>query len=306
MDQDKTLLKELARMTTSIGSVYACGGSVATHWPSRHGASTASLLFQQPSPNRITVRWDSPLPFQSYSINKIEFPLATSAEAASSFHPSLNALVHDCQPATFGQSGKDIYDESYRRAGKLDESNFSTNFHPADYGITAALAQALLPAVANSKSELRGVHVESYKLNIYSGHDSGPAGHFKAHVDAPRSEMQFGSLVVCPPCKHSGGELIVKHGGTSLRFDWSRRSAEPVVQWAAFYSDVEHAVLDVTGGHRITLTYNLYATAGAGQLAGRQMAMVSVSARWCIVFAADTIHRRARRACHSTLSPKTC
>ena len=32
-----------------------------------------------------------------------------------------------------------------------------------------------------------------------------------------------------------------------------------VVCWAAFFSDVEHEILPVTAGHRLTLTYNLYA-----------------------------------------------
>jgi len=38
--------------------------------------------------------------------------------------------------------------------------------------------------------------------------------------------------------------------------DWSKNDS--CVSWAAFYSDVEHEVLEVANGHRITLTYNLY------------------------------------------------
>lgn len=40
------------------------------------------------------------------------------------------------------------------------------------------------------------------------------------------------------------------------------------IKWAAFYSDCEHEVLEVTAGHRVTLTYNLYVTLGSGNLAG--------------------------------------
>ena len=39
-------------------------------------------------------------------------------------------------------------------------------------------------------------------------------------------------------------------------YDWSKDDSN--ISWAAFYSDVEHEVLEVTEGHRITLTYNLY------------------------------------------------
>ena len=41
---------------------------------------------------------------------------------------------------------------------------------------------------------------------------------------------------------------------------------------AAFYSDVEHEVLEVTAGHRITLTY-LYLAPGTGLLAGRLLSL---------------------------------
>ncbi|KAF6829211.1 oxidoreductase [Colletotrichum musicola] len=37
----------------------------------------------------------------------------------------------------------------------------------------------------------------------------------------------------------------------------------PMIQWAAFYSDCEHEVHEVTSGHRVTVTYNLYATKAA-------------------------------------------
>jgi hypothetical protein len=53
-----------------------------------------------------------------------------------------------------------------------------------------------------------------------------------------------------------GGELMVRHNGLEVKFDWS---AHPqAIQWAAFYSDCEHEVLPVTSGYCVTLTYNLY------------------------------------------------
>jgi hypothetical protein len=39
-----------------------------------------------------------------------------------------------------------------------------------------------------------------YKLNVYSA----PSGFFKAHVDTPRGETQYGSLVVSLPVDHEG------------------------------------------------------------------------------------------------------
>ena len=68
------------------------------------------------------------------------------------------------------------------------------------------------------------VRAELYKLNIYSG----PGGHFKSHVDTPRSSEMFGSLVVCLPTQFTGGELVTRHKGKEIRFDWSYTPQSPM------------------------------------------------------------------------------
>ncbi|PGH00568.1 hypothetical protein AJ79_08171 [Helicocarpus griseus UAMH5409] len=151
----------------------------------------------------------------------------------------LEKLVGDCAPATFGRGGKDVLDPEYRRAGKLDPEAFCTSFYPAGF-----------ERAPDSSIEGRTVQDECMAY-------SGPSGHFKAHVDTPRSEEQFGSLVVCLPSSHKGGNLSVRHDGQVVDFDWSNLSWSHI-QWAAFYSDCEHEIADVTSGHRLTLTYNLY------------------------------------------------
>ena len=96
-------------------------------------------------------------------------------------------------------------------------------------------------------------------------------------MDTPRSSLQFGSLLVALPCHHEGGQLVVRHADQCTTFDWSTSSSQgktsSAVQWAAFYSDCEHEVKEVTEGHRITLTYNLYYTLGVGDLTGKSPAM---------------------------------
>ncbi|UPK94589.1 hypothetical protein LCI18_005524 [Fusarium solani-melongenae] len=63
----------------------------------------------------------------------------------------------------------------------------------------------------------------------------------------------FGTLVVCLPSTHQGGDVVLKHNGQAHVF---RSSAYP--QSCAFwYSDVSHEVLPVTSGYRWVLTYNL-------------------------------------------------
>ena len=91
---------------------------------------------------------------------------------------------------------------------------------------------------------------------------SAPSGKFHAHVDTPRGPQQFGSLVVCLPHAHEGGILRVKHRGQTTDFAWGERNPQSI-NWAAFFGDCEHEVLEVTKGHRVTLTYNLYRTSTA-------------------------------------------
>jgi hypothetical protein len=75
-------------------------------------------------------------------MGKVQFPVPrTEGEEGG-----LEELLHACGPAAFGCNGKDVLDESYRKAAKLDRSQFAVDFHPHDYGIVDAVAQTLLPS----------------------------------------------------------------------------------------------------------------------------------------------------------------
>ena len=126
----------------------------------------------------INIRWDV---LDSNVSRKITFPVSNGKEEV------LEELVKDCKPATSGLDGKDVLDETIRKAGKLEASEFSTSFNPYDFGIVDAIAQALLPSIVRPEGKTLhidrcGVVTELYKLNVYSG----PSGKFKPHVDTPR------------------------------------------------------------------------------------------------------------------------
>ncbi|KAK5127446.1 hypothetical protein LTR85_006785 [Meristemomyces frigidus] len=126
------------------------------------------------------------------------------------------------------------------------------------------------PNELRRKMLYRGIRAELYKLNVYSG----PSGLFKPHVDTPRSDTQIGSLVVCLPAPFQGGALAVRHQGQEILHTWANEwEDERAIQWAAFYSDCEHEVLEVTAGHRLTLTYNLFLAPGTGLLAGNPLSL---------------------------------
>ncbi|KAF8657148.1 hypothetical protein AX16_002262 [Volvariella volvacea WC 439] len=164
----------------------------------------------------------------------------------------LQALTDACQLATFGLNNQDVYDESYRKARKMDTTHFVTRFDPVECGIMNFVKEQLLDPADHDK-EIRG---ELYKLNVY---DKG--SFFKPHVDTPRGNDMFGSLVVVFPTPHQGGSLFLRHQGKEWRVDSNQllsKTSEPCVVFIAFYSDIEHEVQVVSSGYRVTLTYNLY------------------------------------------------
>ncbi|UPK97681.1 hypothetical protein LCI18_008616 [Fusarium solani-melongenae] len=214
-------------------AVFAIGGDVQK--PDSPSETTSSLA----------IRWDRD---DQGQCRKLLLPVGDDPASKESF----GMILEDCQPATFGVGSKEVLDEEYRKAGKMDDTAFSTSFNPYEHGIMDTINQVL---AQGAHREGLGVRAEMYKLNVYSG----PSGKFKAHVDTPRSDRQMGSLVVCLPVAHKGGELVVRHRGNQVKFDWGPKTAD-TIQWGAFFSDCEHEVLQVTEGHRMTLTYNLFWT----------------------------------------------
>lgn len=80
----------------------------------------------------------------------------------------------------------------------------------------------------------------------------------------------FGSLVLVLPISHKGGELLLRTKEEVWRYDSATILAgqdQPSIGYAAFFGDIEHEVLPVESGHRITLTYNLFFSQGPAPLA---------------------------------------
>lgn len=142
-------------------ATFACGGSVpivdeGVGLGNDPGSSNVS------SP--VKLRCDAPLVNDDVSIT---FP-CPGDEAR--FNEKLNALVNSCQPATFGLGGRDVLDEGYRKASKLDTTQFSSNFHPHDCGILDSVQQVLFPSTVRGGVRLgigpQGIRAELYKLNV--------------------------------------------------------------------------------------------------------------------------------------------
>lgn len=78
----------------------------------------------------------------------------------------LQHLADTCAPATFGVAGEDVYDETYRKAGKLDSKDFAIAFDARSSSLVDAIrTELLLESPKGLKSE--GFNIELYKLNVY-------------------------------------------------------------------------------------------------------------------------------------------
>ncbi|RJE24678.1 hypothetical protein PHISCL_02993 [Aspergillus sclerotialis] len=211
---------------------FACGGTIPIKTPTNQEDAAAPNSISPP----VTITWgdDSTMPFSG----KLILPIID--DDTEKGLDALERLVNACDPATFGRGDQDVLDTRYRKADKMDTDEFLTSFHPADFGILQNIEQILLPSVSSdleNKLQFRRIRAEIYKLNVYSG----PSGLFRAHADTPRSTSQIGSLVVCFPSRFKGGNLVIRHHGREVDYDWSSESGS-AIQWTAFYSDCEHEI----------------------------------------------------------------
>jgi hypothetical protein len=159
----------------------------------------------------------------------------------------LSAFLAACLPASFGRGKEAVTDESYRKALALEVNRVAVDWHPAG-DILQIIERLLTPTMPPLRAVLG-------KVNVY-----GPGNFFKSHVDTPRDVHMVGTLVVCLPSTHTGGELRLKHEEKEVLVNLSDASdTAAVLRWCAFFSDVEHEVLPVYSGFRVTLTYDLVA-----------------------------------------------
>ncbi|KAL8751688.1 MAG: hypothetical protein Q9184_005987, partial [Pyrenodesmia sp. 2 TL-2023] len=155
------LLRKLSAVVNghAATATFACGGSVPIvdggPGNERGGTNVSSP---------VKLRCDTPLVNDDVSIT---FPRPGDD---AWFNEKLNALLNSCQPATFGLEGHDVLDEGYRKASKLDTSQFSSNFHPHDCGILDSVQQVLFASKVRGGLRIgigpQSIRAELYKLNV--------------------------------------------------------------------------------------------------------------------------------------------
>lgn len=78
--------------------------------------------------------------------------------------PPSTAWSRSASRQHLGLAGQDVYDETYRKALKMNPEEFCSTFDPYSLGIVDSVAQTLLPSFLDSTTH-RAVEAKLYKLN---------------------------------------------------------------------------------------------------------------------------------------------
>lgn len=162
-------VRQIDLAASSSKSAFCCAGRVPIAQQSAFEKIKEDVKDYQLTSHPVVICWDHK---DSKSISKLTLP-PKSYEGDAEDQIALRCLLENSAPAVFGNDGKDVLDESYRKAAKLDSDRFLTNFNPYEVGIIGAIVQTLLPGVAGPLSggkrtfiEDMGVVAELYKLNV--------------------------------------------------------------------------------------------------------------------------------------------
>ena len=75
----------------------------------------------------------------------------------------MEKLARACAPATFGRNDEDVLDETYRKAGKLDATDFCVKLDVGASGLLGRVQGQLLEGPSSAKK----IRAELSKLNVY-------------------------------------------------------------------------------------------------------------------------------------------
>jgi hypothetical protein len=172
--------------------------------------------------------------------------------------PQARRLCDVARPARFGRGEQTLTDPSVRDTWEIP---------PGLVTITGPRWAVTLEGVLGEVRDQLGLppgsrlEAELHAMLVY-----GPGQFFLAHQDSEKDDAMIGTLVVTLPSSHTGGELIVEHGGESVAY----RSSRDSLSFVAFYADCRHEVRPVKSGYRVTLTFNLLARGDRSGLAAEQ------------------------------------
>ena len=199
----------------------------------------AKLLDDTESPGAFSAQLFAPadpLDLEVDGVGQIRLPVRA---------PQARKLSARARPARFGRGEQTLTDPAVRDTWEIHPDLVSI-----DGPRWAATLEAVLDEVRDQLSlPVSGrLEAELHAMLVY-----GPGQFFLPHQDSEKDDAMIGTLVVTLPSSHTGGELIVEHGGESVAY----RSSKDSLSFVAFYADCRHEVKPVKSGYRVTLAFNL-------------------------------------------------
>ena len=166
--------------------------------------------------------------------------------------PLAKKLIAVAQPAKFGRGEQTLTDTSVRDTWEIT---------PDLVTLGGPVWEATLGAVLDGvRDELGLPHTTKLRAELHAMLVYGKGQFFLPHQDSEKDDAMVGTLVLSLPSAHTGGELVVEHGGESVVY----RTSKEGLSFVAFYADCRHQVKPVKSGYRVTLTLNLLADSEAG------------------------------------------
>jgi hypothetical protein len=159
-------------------------------------------------------------------------------------------LIQQAEPAPYGRGEETIVDLDVRRVWQIEPKHCTINNPEWD-----TLISDIVETVKQEFGIKKRVMWNLYKLLIY---DKG--SFFAPHRDSEKVDGMFATLLVCLPCRHKGGTLVVSHDGESKAIDFDTKAGAFNTQYAAFYTDCQHEIKPVPSGYRVCFVYNLTLT----------------------------------------------
>lgn len=157
--------------------------------------------------------------------------------------------------APFGKGDQTLVDTSVRNTWELDHSMFKTVNPKWELGFARIVRRAA------DGLGLLDMMARPHKMLLYE-----EGSFFTRHKDSEKEPGMVGTLVICLPTPHEGGEVHLSFRSEKRTFATSPTSAWDMTA-LAWFSDVTHEIAKVTKGYRLVLTYNLIQTGSVKQSA---------------------------------------
>ncbi|KAI6768966.1 hypothetical protein HG531_010070 [Fusarium graminearum] len=146
-----------------------------------------------------------------------------------------------CRQAPFGHG-----DNSIRNTWELDASKFDLG-NPEWHKFFEKVLQDTATGLCSGE-----LLAKPYKLLLCE-----PGSFLKPHNDSGRERGMVGTLILCLPSKHEGGDVHLSRGSQVKRLSTAPTSKFDITS-ISWFSDVTHEVTKVTSGYRLVLIYKLF------------------------------------------------